>query len=66
MKFGYVFRYIAKLNSGEEVHWRVLAENRIEADAKVNNYVEECKKSGFFNIPNKVEFFDYCENLVLY
>lgn len=66
MKFGYVFRYLAKLYNGETVQWRVFAETRAEADAKVNNYLEECTNSGFFNVPIKVDFFGYGENLVLY
>lgn len=66
MKFGHVFRYLAYLSSGEAVQWRVLAETRTEADAKIDNYVKECRKSGFFNIPVKVEFFGYSDNLVLF
>lgn len=66
MKFGYVFRYIAKCRFGEEVVWRVLAESRAEADAKIDNYVKECSRSGFFNVPTKVEYLGYGENLVLY
>ena len=66
MKFGYVFRYLAKLRSGETVQWRVFAENRAEADIKIDNYLDECTKSSFFNVPAKVEFLGYGENLVLY
>lgn len=66
MKFGYVFRYLASLHNGETVQWRVFAENRAEAEAKVDNYLEQCTKSGFFNIPIKVEYLGYGENLVLY
>ena len=66
MKFGYVFRYLAKLRSGETVQWRVFAETRSAADAKVDTYLTECKNGGFFNIPIKVEYFGCGENLVLY
>lgn len=65
MKFGYIFRYLARLNNGEAVQWRVFAETRVEADAKVSNYITECRKSGFFNVPVKVEFFGEGESLVL-
>ena len=65
MKFGYVFRYLAKLSSGEVVVWRVLAKNKGEADAKVNNYIDECMSSGFFNLPVAIEFASKEDNLVL-
>lgn len=66
MKFGYVFRYLAKLYNGEVVVWRVFAENRAEADAKVGAYLDECTKSGFFNVPVKIDFASKADNLVLY
>ena len=65
MKFGYVFRYLAKLRSGEVVVWRVLAENKEEADTKVNNYIDECTGCGFFNLPVAIEFASKEDNLVL-
>ena len=65
MKFGYVFRYLAKLRDGEVVVWRVLAENRGAADTKVNNYIDECTASGFFNLPVAIEFASKEDNLVL-
>lgn len=66
MKFGHVFHYLASLSSGETVQWRVFAETRAEADAKIETYIKECTSSGFFNIPTKVEYFGYGESLVLY
>jgi hypothetical protein len=66
MNFGYVFRYLAKLCTGEVVVWRVLAENRKEADTKVNTYLEGCSNSGYFNVPIKVEFASKEDNLILY
>lgn len=66
VNFGKVFRYIAKLSNGEYVVWRVLAESRTEADAKVKNYLLECHDNGFFNIPVEVEFASKEDNLVLF
>jgi hypothetical protein len=66
MKFGYVFRYLARLRSGEIVVWRVFAETRTEADAKVSNYINECTKNGFFNMPAGVDFASKEDNLILY
>ncbi len=66
MKFGYVFRYLAKLYNGEVVVWRVFAETRTEADAKVGAYLDECAKSSFFNVPVKIDFASKEDNLVLY
>lgn len=66
MKFGNVFRYLAKLSGGEIVVWRVFAETRAEADIKVNTYLDECTKSGWFNVPVKVEFASREDNLILY
>ena len=66
MKFGHVFRYLAYTRSGETVQWRVLADSRAEADAKVEAYLKECKNGGFYVIPVKVEFPGYSDNLVLY
>ena len=66
MKFGKVFNYVCKLNSGERVVWRVLAEGRVEADAKVNAYLEECAKCGYFSVPVAVDFANREDNLVLY
>ena len=66
MKFGKVFRYLAKLSSGELVVWRVLAETRTEADAKVEGYLDECRNSGFFNVPVELDFVSKEDNLVLY
>lgn len=66
MKFGNVFRYLAKLSNGDIVVWRVFAETRTEADAKVGAYLNECTKSGFFNVPVKIEFANRADNLILY
>ena len=66
MNFGKVFRYIAKLDTGELVVWRVLASTRVEADDKVKNYLLEYCDNGFFNVPIKVEFASKEDNLVLY
>lgn len=66
MKFGNVFRYLAKLSSGETVVWRVFAETQAEADAKVRTYLDECTKSGWFNVPVKIEFASREDNLILY
>ena len=66
MKFGNVFRYLAELSSSEIVVWRVFAETRAEADTKVMTYLDECTKSGFFNVPVKIEFASREDNLVLY
>jgi hypothetical protein len=56
MNFGRVFRYQAKLSSGEYVVWRVCAETRVSADVKVADYIAECKKNGFYNIPVTVDY----------
>lgn len=66
MKFGKIFRYLCKLEGEEYVVWRVLAESRTEADAKVHNYLDECRSSGFFNVPVAVDFANMEDNLVLY
>lgn len=66
MKFGNVFRYLAKLSNGDIVVWRVFAETRTEADAKVSAYLDECTRSGFFNVPVKIEFATREDNLILY
>ena len=66
MNFGKVFRYIAKLDTGELVVWRVLASTRVEADKKVKNYLLECNDKNFFNVPVEVEFASREDNLVLY
>ena len=66
MNFGKVFRYIAKLSTGELVLWRVLASTRMEADDKVKNYILDCCDNGFFNVPVEAEFTSEEDNLVLY
>jgi hypothetical protein len=66
MKFGKVFRYLAKLSNGEIVVWRVFAETRTEADAKVGAYLDECTKNGFYNVPVTIDFASTEDNLVLY
>jgi hypothetical protein len=66
MKFGRVFRYIAKLSSGECVVWRVCAETRVEADVKVTSYIDECKKNGFYGIPVDLDFASEEDHLVLF
>ena len=66
MKFGKVYRYIAKLSGGEYVVWRVCAETRVEADVKVMSYIDECKKNGFYNVPVDIDFASEEDNLVLF
>ena len=61
MNFGKVFRYIAKLHTGELVVWRVLASTRAEADRKIEDYKAEC-----INLPVEVDYSGYDDNLVLY
>ncbi len=63
---GQVFRYRAKLNNSEYVVWRVFAETQAEADAKVTDYLAECKKNGYYNVPDKVEFVNEEDGLVLF
>ena len=66
VSYGKVFRYIAKLSSGECVVWRVCAETRVEADVKVTSYIDECKKHGFYNVPVDIDFASEEDNLVLF
>lgn len=66
MNFGRVFRYLAKLSNGEVVVWRVCAETRVSADVKVMNYLDECKKNGFYNVPVEIDFASEEDNLVLF
>ena len=66
VSYGKVFRYIAKLSNGEVVVWRVCAETRVSADVKVMNYLDECKKNGFYNVPIAVDFASEEDNLVLF
>ena len=64
MKFGNVFRYQAELKNGQSVIWKVFAETRAEADAKVAAYLEEC--DGYYNTPVKVTFARAEDDLILY
>lgn len=66
MNFGRVFRYQAKLSSGEWVVWRVCAETRVSADVKVMAYIDECKKNNFYNVPVDIDFVSEEDNLVLF
>ena len=64
--FGQVFRYRAKLNNSEYMVWRVLAETLTDADAKITEYLAECKKNSSYNAPTKVEFINEEDGLVLF
>jgi hypothetical protein len=66
MKFGKVFRYQAELKNGQSVIWKVFAETRTEADAKVDAYLAECKCNGYYDAPVKVKFSRVEDDLVLY
>lgn len=66
VSYGKVFRYIAKLSSGECVVWRVCAEGRTCADDKIARYIEDCKKNGFYNVPIAIDFASEEDNLVLF
>lgn len=61
MNFGKVFCYLAKLNTGEVVVWRVLASTRAEADRKIEDYKTEC-----INLPVSIDYIGYDDSLVLY
>ena len=56
LKFGKVFRYPCKLSNGNYVTWRICAETRVSADIMVTDYIAECKKNGFYNIPVTVDY----------
>lgn len=64
MKFGKIFRYQAELKNGQNVTWKVFAETRMEADAKVDAYLTEC--NGYYDAPVKVKFSRAEDDLVLY
>ena len=68
MKLGSVFRYTCKLSNGNYVTWRVCAETRVGADIMIADYVAECKKNGFYNIPVEIlwESVSKEEDLVLF
>lgn len=64
MKFGKIFRYQAELKNGQNVIWKVFAETRAEADAKVDAYLAEC--NGYYDAPVKVTFSKTEDDLILY
>ena len=65
MKFGNVFRYQAELKNGQSVIWKVFAETRAEADAKVDAYLEECD-GRYYDTPVKITFARADDDLILY
>ncbi len=64
MKFGKIFCYQAELKNGQSVTWKVFAETRAEADAKLDTYLAEC--SGYYDAPAKVIFSRTEDGLILY
>ena len=64
MKFGKIFCYLGRINSGQSVTWKVLAETRAEADNKVATYLNEC--NGYYDVPNSINFVRVEDDLILY
>jgi hypothetical protein len=63
MKFGKIFCYQAELKNGQNVIWKVFAENHAEADAKIDAYLVEC--AGCYDVPVKVKFYKVEDDLIL-
>ena len=64
MKFGKVFCYQAELKNEQRVIWKVFAETRAEAEAKVDAYLAEC--NGYYDAPAKIKFARVEDDLILY